>query len=40
MATGWEGAKANSRLGWEKAKHAARDAWDRVTPGSPFRTTA
>jgi hypothetical protein len=30
LASGWEKAKAKSRLGWEKAKAATRDAWDRV----------
>lgn len=30
LSSGWEKAKAKSRLGWEKAKMATRDAWDRI----------
>ena len=31
LASGWEKAKAKSRLNWEKAKQASRDAWNRVS---------
>jgi len=30
LGSGWDKAKAKSRLGWEKAKMATRDAWDRI----------
>ena len=30
LASGWDKAKANSRLTWEKARDATRDAWNRV----------
>jgi len=30
LESGWDKAKAKSRLGWEKAKRATRDAWDRI----------
>ena len=31
LESGWNRARAKSRLGWEKARHAVRDAWDRVS---------
>jgi hypothetical protein len=39
LQTGWEKAKAESRLGWDKARHAARDAWDRVGHTFSHRST-
>lgn len=31
MQSGWDKARASSRLAWDRARHAARDAWDRVS---------
>ncbi len=30
LGSGWDRAKAKSRLTWDKAKNATRDAWDRL----------
>jgi len=33
--SGWDEAKANSRLGWSDAKDAVRDGWHRVERATP-----